>query len=104
MNRAWKVEEPGIGHLLKWDYQPEKCSKSWRVTIQIQRQEINDLLEENPSLKPYVLEAIAKGYQAGLDLVRLETSLDYKDLPQTCPYTLEQLFDLDFPTGLNPVD
>jgi hypothetical protein len=91
-----------IGHLLKWDYQPEKRSKSWRVTIQIQRREIEDLLDDNPSLKPYLPEAIAKGYQAGLDLVRLETPLDYEDLPENCPYTSEQLFDLNFPTDLPP--
>ncbi|ATS18524.1 DUF29 domain-containing protein [Synechococcus sp. PCC 6717] len=90
-----------IGHLLKWDYQPDKRSKSWRVTIQIQRREIEDLLDENPSLKPYLLEAIAKGYKAGVDLVRLETPLDYEDLPKTCPYTCEQLFDPNFPADLN---
>jgi hypothetical protein len=91
-----------IGHLLKWDCQPEKRSKSWRVTIQIQRREIADLLEENPSLRSYLSEAIAKGHQAGLDLVRLETALEYEDLPKNCPYTLEQLLDPDFPIGLNP--
>ena len=90
-----------IGHLLKWDYQPDKRSKSWRVTIQIQRREIEDLLDDNPSLKPYLSEAIAKGYQAGVDLVRLETPLDYEDLPKTCPYTSEQLFDPNFPADLN---
>ena len=90
-----------IGHLLKWDYQPDKRSKSWRVTIQIQRREIENLLEDNPSLKSYLSEAIPKGYQAGVNLVRLETSLDYEDLPKTCPYTSGQLFDSDFPTDLN---
>jgi len=90
-----------IGHLLKWDYQPDKRSKSWRVTIQIQRREIEDLLGDNPSLKSYLSEAIPKGYQAGVDLVRLETPLDYEDLPKTCPYTSGQLFDSDFPTDLN---
>lgn len=90
-----------IGHLLKWDYQPDKRSKSWRVTIQIQRREIENLLEDNPSLKSYLSEAIPKGYQAGVDLVRLETPLDYEDLPKTCPYTSGQLFDSDFPTDLN---
>lgn len=33
-----------IEHLLQWEYQPEKRSKSWRVTIQMQRREINDKL------------------------------------------------------------
>jgi Domain of unknown function DUF29 len=91
-----------MGHLLKWNYQPAKRSKSWRVTIEIQRRELASLLEDNPSLKPYLPEAINKGYQAGLDLTRLETPLDYEDLPETCPYTLEQLFDPGFPADLNP--
>jgi len=90
-----------IGHLLKWDYQPGKRSKSWRVTIQIQRREIEDLLEDNPSLKSYLPEAIVKGYRAGLSLVALETPLDYQDLPQECPYALDQLLDSGFPQNLN---
>ena len=36
-----------IGHLLKWQYQPEKRSRSWQVTIQLQREEIRDLLFDN---------------------------------------------------------
>ena len=90
-----------IGYLLKWDYQPGKRSKSWRVTIQIQRGEIEDLLEDNPSLKSYLPEAIVKGYRAGLSLVALETPLDYQDFPQECPYALDQLFDSGFPQNLN---
>ncbi len=92
-----------IGHLLKWNYQPEKRSKSWRVTIQIQRREIEDLLEDNPSLKSYLPEAIAKSYKAGLDLVALESPLDYQDLPENPIYTIEQLLSPDFPSGLNEV-
>ncbi|WP_143171095.1 DUF29 domain-containing protein [[Phormidium ambiguum] IAM M-71] len=47
-----------IGHLLKWEYQPNKRSKSWLKTIREQRRKITDLLQENPSLKPYLDEAI----------------------------------------------
>jgi hypothetical protein len=91
-----------IGHLLKWDYQSEKRSKSWRVRIREQRREIWQLLKENPSLKPYLIEAIAHAHESGIDLVVKETPLNYEDLPQNCPYTSEQLFDPDFPTDLNP--
>lgn len=91
-----------IGHLLKWDYQPSKRSKSWRVTIREQRREILQLLKENPSLKPYLMEAIALAHESGLDLVVKETLLDYEDLPENCPYTSDQLFDPDFPADLNP--
>lgn len=92
-----------IGHILKWEYQPEKRSKSWRVTIRSQRREIEILLLDNPSLKPYLQEAIARAYNAGLDLVVLETPLDYQDLPKECIYTIEQLFNPDFPSDLNQV-
>ncbi|NJL38744.1 MAG: DUF29 domain-containing protein [Leptolyngbyaceae cyanobacterium RM2_2_4] len=91
-----------IGHLLKWDYQPDKRSKSWRVTIREQRREILQILKENPSLQPYLAEAIASAHESGLDLVVKETPLDYGDLPENCPYTSDQLFDPDFPTDLNP--
>jgi hypothetical protein len=52
-----------IGHLLKWQYQPTKRSRSWQVTIQLQREEILDLLADNPSLKSYLEKALLKGYR-----------------------------------------
>jgi hypothetical protein len=89
-----------IGHLLKWQYQPEKRSKSWRVTIKEQRREIQLIMDDNPSLKPYLEEAIFRGYAQGLDLVVKETPLDYSDLPTDCPFTGEQIVDPNFPAGL----
>lgn len=88
-----------IEHLLKWDYQPKKRSKSWRVTIREQRREIIRLLDENPSLKPYLGEAIIYAHESGLDLVVRETPLDYPDLPQDPIYTIEQLLNPDFPVN-----
>jgi hypothetical protein len=90
-----------MGHLLKWDYQPEIRSKSWRATIREQRRTAQKLISQNPSLKPYLAEAIADAYESGKDLVVGETPLDYSDLPENCPYTLEQLFDPGFPIDLN---
>jgi len=89
-----------LGHILKWQYQPEKRSKSWRVTIRGQRREISFLLDKNPSLKSYLDEAIALGYIKGLDLVVEETPLDDQDLPPACPYTVKQIFDPSFPEGI----
>ncbi|MCY7278703.1 MAG: DUF29 domain-containing protein [Phormidesmis sp. CAN_BIN44] len=90
-----------LGHFLKWDYQPTHRSKSWKATIREQRRAIQRLIRQNPSLKPYLEEAIADAYESGLDLVVRETPLDYPDLPEDCPYTLDQLFDPDFPHNLN---
>ncbi len=82
-----------LGHLLKWHYQPEARSKSWFYTIQEQRQEIQRHLKENPSLKPYLSEAIEIGYQKGLNLVGQETPLDPKHLPQVCPFSEVDIFE-----------
>jgi len=43
-----------IGHLLKWEYQPELRGKSWKATIWEQRDQVFDILQDNPSLKPYI--------------------------------------------------
>lgn len=92
-----------IGHLLKWQYQPEKRSKSWKYTIQEQRLQIIDLIEQNPSLKSYREEAIFKAYQLGLLLVGRETSINPKTLPQQCPYSFEQIMDISFPDDLESI-
>src|SRR5690242_14845032 len=38
-------------HLLKWKYQPDFQSKSWKRSISIQRSRVKDLLLDSPSLK-----------------------------------------------------
>ena len=86
-----------IGHLLKWQFQTELRGKSWRATIREQRDEILDILKENPSLKPYLDEAIQKGFRQGINLVLRETPLDIDDLPSACPYENAQILDLQFP-------
>jgi hypothetical protein len=88
-----------LGHLLKWHYQPEARTKSWAATIQEQRRRIQRHLKENPSLKPYLAEAIAIGYEDGLDLVNRETPLDPKHLPQVCPFSEADIFEqpIDWP-------
>jgi hypothetical protein len=88
-----------LGHLLKWEFQPSHRSKSWLATIREQRRRIVDLLEESPSLKPYLPEVLEKAYQDGVDLAVRETSLNYKDFPQECLYSLEQVLDSSFFPG-----
>ncbi len=88
-----------LGHLLKWEFQSSHRSKSWLATIREQRRRVGDLLEESPSLKPYLPEVLEKAYQDGVDLAVRETSLNYKDFPEECLYSLEQVLDLSFFPG-----
>jgi hypothetical protein len=89
-----------IGHLLKWQYQPNKRSRSWQVTISNQRRAIKKLLTNNPSLKPYLDTAVQDGFLLGLGLVLSETKLKKKLLPTDCPYEIAQIFDVNFPDGI----
>ena len=88
-NRLWVL----LGHLLKWRYQPEARSRSWTGTIREQRYRVGLLLKENPSLKPYLCEAIELAYPLAIALVEQETLLDPKQLPQSCPFTGAEIFE-----------
>jgi hypothetical protein len=85
-----------LGHLLKWQYQPEKQSNSWQATIREQRRRIIQHLEENPSLQPYLPEAFQLGFEDGVDLAIQETNLPEEIFPATCPSTLGQTLDAEF--------
>ncbi len=85
-----------LGHLLKRQFQPQQQSNSWLATIREQRDQITLLLDENPSLKPYLLEALTIAYKLGLSLAVRETGLPYETFPSKCPYTLEKVLDEDF--------
>lgn len=81
-----------IGHLLKWEYQPQRRSRSWLATIRIQRLDISELLEENPTcLKPYLEEALQKAYLKNVVLAVGETDLPDSTFPAECPYSLIEI-------------
>jgi hypothetical protein len=82
-----------LGHLLKWHYQPSHRGNSWLATLREQRREVSRILQENPSLQPYLPEALGFSYESGIDLAVRETGMDYITFPTECPYTLEQILD-----------
>jgi hypothetical protein len=83
-------------HLLKWQYQPSKRSKSWSDTISRERDNINDYIEDTPSIKSLLddLETLTKAYQRGRRDAMKETGIT--SLPQDCPYSIEQTLDSNF--------
>ncbi|WP_199335999.1 DUF29 domain-containing protein [Nostoc sp. FACHB-110] len=88
-----------MGHLLKWEYQPQNRSRSWLATIRIQRRDTLRLLKDNPSLKPYLDDALKEAYDNGRDLAMGETNLPEQTFPLTCLYTLAEIFDDRFYPG-----
>ncbi|HEY9848026.1 MAG TPA: DUF29 domain-containing protein [Leptolyngbyaceae cyanobacterium] len=85
-----------LGHLLKWQFQPDKRTNSWVGTIREQRIQIKLLLKDSPSLKPYLDEIFFIAYELGLALAIRETNLGEKVFPEVCPYTPEQTMNPEF--------
>lgn len=90
-----------LHHLLKWQYQPGLRSGSWRNTIAEQRQQIEDLLEDSPSLKSYLLDVLAESYQRGRNAASNETELPIHLFPTECPYSVDQILDHEFLPMIN---
>jgi len=86
-------------HLLKWQYQPALQSRSWTSTIEIQRIEISEHIDENPSLKHAINEIIPKAWKIAVVKAEYETGIDKRTFPQQCPWTFEQVMDDDFWPG-----
>ena len=85
-----------IEHLLKWQHQPERRESSWTRTIVIQRIGILRLLEANPSFRPALTQAVAEAYADAARVVSAVTKLPRTDLPESCPFSIEQLLDEGF--------
>ncbi len=87
-----------VMHLLKWRYQPEGRidNHSWEDTIREQRKEIEDALEDSPSLKQEVGRYMLKDYGYAKDRAVRQTRLRPEMFPETCPWTAEQVLDTDF--------
>ncbi len=85
-----------IAHLLKWEFQPDQQSGSWRGSIQEQRLQLNGLLEDSPSLHQQFIESLEKAYPQAIKLASKETELPTTKFPNECPYELAQLLDEDF--------
>nr|WP_199290378.1 DUF29 domain-containing protein [Leptolyngbya sp. FACHB-36] len=88
-----------VGHLLKWKHLSQGESRSWLATIRIQRLDIAELLEDNPSLKPYLEEALRKAYVRGVELAIAETNLPSRTFPPDCAYRLAEVLDDRFYPG-----
>lgn len=83
-------------HLLKWQYQPEQRSGSWKGSLRKHRRRLNDDLQDSPSLKRYLYEVFATCYANGRSQAADETALPLDCFPVACPYTVEQVLSPEF--------
>jgi hypothetical protein len=85
-----------LTHLLKWQFQPEFRSGSWKGSIVEHRRRIRDALKDSPSLKPYLQEVFAECYLDAVELASAETELPMETFPGESPYTSAAVLDSNF--------
>ncbi len=83
-------------HLLKWQYQPNKRTRSWEKSIAEHRRRIDERFEISPSLKRYYVQIFDKCYRNARKQAKIETRLPLAHFPEICPFTSEQVLDEDF--------
>jgi hypothetical protein len=77
-----------LTHLLKYQFQPTMRTGSWLGTIDEQRNRIEDLVEESPSLRPLLADLLedAKIYKRAVQKASLETGVPAGTFPPVNPY------------------
>ncbi len=77
-------------HLLKWEYQPDRRSRSWTLSIDNARDDLAIHIRDNPSLKSKLPEAMMTAYRHARRDAAIETGLVLETFPQDNPWTFDQ--------------
>jgi hypothetical protein len=85
-----------LAHMLEWDHQPERRSRSWDNSIAAQRSEYSDVLADNPGLKSRRAEALERAYRKARLAASSETNLPRETFPAECPYGWDEILDRPF--------
>ena len=83
-------------HLLKYKYQPENRSNSWKSSIREHRRRLRDDFQTSPSLKRYFEEVFDECYQDGREQAADETGLPLDTFPLESTFTPTEVLDPDY--------
>ena len=90
-------------HLLKYKYQSEKRTNSWRYIILEHRQRLRDTFKTSPSLYRFFEDIFNESYQDARELAADETGLSINLFPPESPFTVEEVLNPNFlPPDHNP--
>jgi len=87
-------------HALKLTYarwmSRDRNARLWENTIELARFRIRKLLDESPSLRPMLEELFNNAYKGARISARRALGFPKEPLPETPPWTLEQVLDDNF--------
>ena len=82
-----------LAHLLKFQHQPERQSKSWQRTIKEQRNAIAICIKKTPSLKAELTDT---DWWSGVwsdTVAKASEGTGLDDFPESCPWPIETILD-----------
>ena len=89
-----------LSHMLNWGSRPTHRGKSWRRTIENSRDEVSELLERAPGLRPKLDDIFSRAYRKARRDAAAETDLDEETFPIKPPRDFAQATTEGFmPTG-----
>lgn len=83
-------------HLLKWRFQPGRRTPSWEASIKIQRLDLLEHLQDNPSLRPAIATLVEQAFKGAVLEAIAETGFPDKTFPRECPWTFDEMMAEDF--------
>jgi hypothetical protein len=82
-------------HILKFRIQPEKASRSWRLTVLEQQRAIRAILESLPSLKRRADDILREVYPDAVKAASIDTGTDSKSIPSQPTLDIAGVLDFD---------
>ena len=85
-----------LAHLLKWQFQQDRKSSSWEITIRTQRRAIQLHLKQVPSLKTKLNDAEWWEIVWGDAIAQASRETGLGGFLENCPWSHRQIMDVDF--------
>ncbi len=86
-------------HMLKWNYQAERRTRSWELSIFEHRRRVQEALMDSASLAAKWDEVLLRGYVLARLRAARETNFPMRNLPQDCPYDKAEIMEAEYTIG-----
>jgi Domain of unknown function DUF29 len=78
-------------HLLKQRYQPQRATRSWADSIRGAREQIEDILDQSPSLHRLLPDLMIRNYPRAVAQAASQTRLPEDTFPERPPFDLAEV-------------
>jgi hypothetical protein len=90
-----------LQHLLKLQFQPgenewKRRARGWKVSATEHRNRVSLILEDSQSLRKKLPAVVARAYSGARKEAAIHMNIEERALPSKCPWTTDQVIDLDF--------